>query len=328
MATGTGKTYTAFQIIWRLWKAGVKKRILFLADRNLVLKRRTSLVADLVTEYLAEIGPHSKTIVFCEDIDHASRMRTELVNANKDLVTEDSRYVVQITGDNPQGKAQLDYFIEPAEPYSVIATTSKLLSTGVDAKTCKLIILDQTIQSMTEFKQIIGRGTRIKEEYGKLYFTIMDFRGVTDLFADPTFDGEPVVIYQPQPGDPIVPPEDEGERDSGDEEGDIDVVGPASPPDVGVDSEPEPPPRKYYVGDVTVCWTSTPTVASPTWRTARYWSSSPLAASAPSPHHPRTVRRQGCLLAGHPRIGAGALSGIIQLAESPAIFALQRALIR
>ena len=221
-------------------------------DRKLVLEQRTSLVAELITEYLSEIGSHSKTIVFCEDIDHAARMRTELVNANKDLVTEDTRYVVQITGDNPQGKAQLDYFIVPAEPYPVIATTSELLSTGVDAKTCKLIVLDQTIQSMTEFKQIIGRGTRINEEYGKLYFTIMDFRGVTDLFADRTFDGEPVVVYQPKPGDPIVPPEEEVESDFPDEYGTSYVSDRVLPLDARADDSSELPSTKYFVGDVAV----------------------------------------------------------------------------
>lgn len=215
-------------------------------DRSLVLKQRTEVIARLVTEYLREIGPYSKTIVFCEDIEHATRMRTALVNANPDLVKEDSRYVVKITGDDPQGKVQLDYFIEPQERYPVIATTSKLLSTGVDVKTCKLIVLDQTIQSVPEFKQIIGRGTRIKEDFGKLYFTIMDFRGVTDLFADKRFDGDPVVIYDPKPGEPIVPPEEpleEGDR------GEVLVT-----PDLTEteDEEITTRPGKYYVGDVAV----------------------------------------------------------------------------
>jgi type I restriction enzyme, R subunit len=115
---------------------------------------------------------------------------------------------MRITGDDNEGKAQLSYFIDNDEPYPVIATTSKLLSTGVDAKTCKLIVLDQNIYSMTEFKQVIGRGTRLREDYHKLYFTIMDFKGATCLFADPDFDGEPVVIYEPKPGEPVVPPDD------------------------------------------------------------------------------------------------------------------------
>jgi type I restriction enzyme R subunit len=114
---------------------------------------------------------------------------------------------MRITGDDNEGKAQLSYFIDNDEPYPVIATTSKLLTTGVDAKTCKLIVLDQSINSITEFKQIIGRGTRLREDYQKLYFTIMDFKGATRLFADPDFDGEPVVIYEPKPDDPVVPPE-------------------------------------------------------------------------------------------------------------------------
>lgn len=118
------------------------------------------------------------------------------------------RYEIRITGDDKEGKAQLSYFIDNDEPYPVIATTSKLLSTGVDAKTCKLIVLDQSINSMTEFKQIIGRGTRIREDYHKLYFTVMDFKNATRLFADPEFDGEPVMIYEPKPGDPMVPPEE------------------------------------------------------------------------------------------------------------------------
>lgn len=113
--------------------------------------------------------------------------------------------MARITGDNNEGKAQLSYFIDNDEPYPVIATTSKLLTTGVDAKTCKLFVLDQNINSISEFKQIIGRGTRLREDYPKLYFTIMDFKGATRLFADPDFDGEPVVIYEPKPADPVTP---------------------------------------------------------------------------------------------------------------------------
>ncbi len=123
------------------------------------------------------------------------------------------RYVVRITGDDQEGKAQLSYFIDNDELYPVIATTSKLLSTGVDAKTCKLIVLDQTINSMTQFKQIVGRGTRIREDYHKLYFTIMDFKGATRLFQDPEFDGEPVTVYEPKPGESIVPPEEAATAD-------------------------------------------------------------------------------------------------------------------
>uniref|UniRef100_UPI003158E844 hypothetical protein n=1 Tax=Variovorax sp. S12S4 TaxID=3029170 RepID=UPI003158E844 len=162
----------------------------------------------------------AKTIVFCDDQDHAERMRQELVKLIPSAASN-RRYVMRITGDDTEGKAQLSYFIDNDEPYPVIATTSKLLTTGVDAKTCKLIVLDQNINSMTEFKQIIGRGTRLREDYQKLYFTIMDFKGATRLFADPDFDGEPVVIYEPEPDEPVVPPED------------------TVPPGAG---EPEPPP--------------------------------------------------------------------------------------
>jgi type I restriction enzyme R subunit len=177
-------------------------------NRSLVLEQRDTLVAAKITEYLKATDRYAKTIVFCEDIDHASRMRQALANANADIAAAQPYYVVQITGDNADGKAQLDNFIDPEKRYPVIATTSKLLSTGVDAQTCKLIVIDRTIQSMTEFKQIIGRGTRVKEEYDKLFFTIMDFRKATDLFADPDFDGPPISIYDPPPGGPVVPPED------------------------------------------------------------------------------------------------------------------------
>lgn len=191
-------------------------------DRNLVLEKRTRLVASKVWEYLRSTDPMAKTIVFCDDQDHAERMRQELVKIIP-AAASNRRYVMRITGDDNEGKAQLSYFIDNDEPYPVIATTSKLLTTGVDAKTCKLIVLDQNINSMTEFKQIIGRGTRLREDYQKLYFTIMDFKGATRLFADPDFDGEPVVIYEPKPDDPVVPP---------------DVT---EMPSIG---EPEPPPYR------------------------------------------------------------------------------------
>jgi type I restriction enzyme R subunit len=176
-------------------------------DRDLVLEKRTELVAQKVTEFLKNTNRFDKTIVFCENIDHAERMRQALANANSDLVAENSKYVMRITGDNPEGKAELDNFIFPESVYPVIATTSKLMTTGVDAKTCKLIVLDQRIQSMTEFKQIIGRGTRIDEDYGKFFFTIMDFKKATELFADPDFDGDPVQIYEPKGDESPVPPE-------------------------------------------------------------------------------------------------------------------------
>nr|WP_246113315.1 DEAD/DEAH box helicase family protein [Segetibacter aerophilus] len=163
-------------------------------DRTLVIDERTDMVAKKVTEFLKGTDRFSKTIIFCVDIDHAERMRSAIAKQNSDLVRENYKYVMQITGDNDEGKRELDNFINPEERYPVIATTSKLMTTGVDAQTCKVIVLDSNIQSMTEFKQIIGRGTRINEEFGKLYFTILDFRNVTDLFADRAFDGDPVRI--------------------------------------------------------------------------------------------------------------------------------------
>nr|WP_242475421.1 DEAD/DEAH box helicase family protein [Thiohalocapsa halophila] len=175
-------------------------------DRTMVLTKRTQLVAARVWEYLEATDPMAKTIVFCDDQPHAERMRQALVNLIPEAAAN-RRYVVRITGDDKDGKAQLAYFIDNDEPYPVIATTSRLLSTGVDAKTCKLIVLDQTINSMTQFKQILGRGTRIREDYNKLYFTIMDFKGATRLFQDPEFDGEPVTVHEPAPDESVLPPE-------------------------------------------------------------------------------------------------------------------------
>ncbi|MBA3016525.1 MAG: DEAD/DEAH box helicase family protein [Proteobacteria bacterium] len=183
-------------------------------DRELILTNRTAYVAKRVWEYLEATDPMAKTIVFCDDQPHAERMRQELVKLIPEAASN-RRYVVRMTGDDKEGKALLSYFIDNDEPYPVIATTSKLLSTGVDAKTCKLIVLDQTINSMTQFKQIVGRGTRIREDYNKLYFTIMDFKGATSLFQDKEFDGEPVTVYEPGPDDPIVPPEVGGGDDQG-----------------------------------------------------------------------------------------------------------------
>jgi len=163
-------------------------------DRNLVIEERTEMVAKKLTEFLKGYDRFAKTIVFCVDIDHAERMRSALARQNADLVAENYKYIMQITGDNDEGKRELDNFINPEERYPVIATTSELMTTGVDAQTCKVIVLDANINSMTKFKQIIGRGTRINEEYGKLYFTILDFRNATDLFADKEFDGDPIRI--------------------------------------------------------------------------------------------------------------------------------------
>ena len=176
-------------------------------NRKLVLEQRDVAVAAKITEYLKATDRYAKTIVFCEDIDHAARMRQALSNANADLCATQPKYVVQITGDNTEGKLELDNFIDPEKTYPVIATTSKLMSTGVDAQTCKLIVLDQGNKSMTLFKQIIGRGTRLREDLGKTWFTILDFKRATELFADKDFDGEPVQIYEPGIGEPVAPPE-------------------------------------------------------------------------------------------------------------------------
>lgn len=184
-------------------------------DRNLVIEARTQMVAQKVTEFLKATDPYQKTIVFCDDINHAERMRQALVNLNPERVAENRKYVMRITGDEQEGKVELDNFINPEQRYPVIATTSKLMTTGVDAQTCKLIVLDQHIRSMTEFKQIIGRGTRINEDYGKYWFTIMDFKKATELFADPAFDGDPVVIFSPDGGESPVPPDSPAEGEEG-----------------------------------------------------------------------------------------------------------------
>ena len=163
-------------------------------DRKLVIDERTDIIAQKVTEYLKGLDRFAKTIIFCVDIDHAERMRNAISRRNADLVAENYKYVMQITGDNDEGKRELDNFINPEEKYPVIATTSELMTTGVDAQTCKVIVLDANINSMTKFKQIVGRGTRINEEFDKLYFTILDFRNATDNFADPAFDGDPLRV--------------------------------------------------------------------------------------------------------------------------------------
>ena len=190
-------------------------------DRILVLNQRTKLVAKRVMQFLNATDPFSKTIIFCEDIDHAERMRKAIVNVAGQLAIDNHRYVMRITGDSVEGKAELDNFIDPESKYPVIATTSELMSTGVDAKMCRLIVIDKTINSMTTFKQIIGRGTRIHEELNKYYFTIMDFKKATELFKDPQFDGDPVVIYEPDGDDPPVPPDPPPVDDGGDDDPDI-----------------------------------------------------------------------------------------------------------
>ncbi len=228
-------------------------------DRNLVIDDRTRVVASKITEFLKKTDRFSKTIVFCVDIEHAERMRQALINENKDLYAENDRYIMRITGDNDIGKAQLENFIDEESTYPVIAVTSKLMTTGVDAKMCKLIVLENNINSMTEFKQIIGRGTRLLEDYGKTYFTIMDFRNASRLFADPDFDGKPEVVIDLGGDDPVDEPEtpiDEGEEGTGEDTGTDGVKEDGGEYGTGdippFDEEGEDKPRKYYVGDVTV----------------------------------------------------------------------------
>lgn len=190
-------------------------------DRELVIDDRTSLVAQKVTAFLRESGdPYQKAIVFCVDQEHAARMRQALINENEDLVAQNSRYIMRITGGDAEGKAQLDNFIDPESTYPVIVTTSRLLSTGVDAQTCRLIALDREVGSMTEFKQIVGRGTRVHADTEKYYFTLLDFRGATNHFADPDFDGDPVQIYAPGAGDPVAPPDEPPSNEFRDDAGD------------------------------------------------------------------------------------------------------------
>lgn len=217
-------------------------------DRELVIKERTEIVAKKITQFLKETDRYSKTIVFCVDIDHAERMREALVNENSDIVKEHPAYIMRITGDSKEGKAKLDEFIDPDEKYPTIVTTSKLLTTGVNCKTCKLVVLDNLFgeQGMTEFKQIIGRGTRICEPYGKLYFTILDFRDASRLFADPAFDGEPVQIYEPAPDGPMVPDPDEPDTPP-------EVTPTLDPTDWPDDDPTDAGPRiKYYVHGIPV----------------------------------------------------------------------------
>ena len=177
-------------------------------DYSIVIEDRIREVAEQITRYLKHTDRMAKTIVFCADEDHAERMRTALVNANADMCRKNPDYVVRITGSDAYGRSKLDYFISVTSDYPVIATTSKLLSTGVDCKMVKLIVLDQRISSMTDFKQIVGRGTRIREQEGKTHFVIMDFRNVTRLFADPDWDG-PIEVddsYPPKPSDEAPQP--------------------------------------------------------------------------------------------------------------------------
>jgi len=226
-------------------------------DRVLVIDERTRRVARWITEYLKASGDRmQKTIVFCVDTEHALMMRQALINENQDLVQANRHYVMRITGNDEEGMQQLDNFIDPLEPHPVIVTTSRLLSTGVDAQTCRLIVLDREVGSMTEFKQIVGRGTRVHADSQKLYFTLVDFRKASKHFADPDFDGEPVQIYEPGPDDPPLPPEDDlglqeedGEADDGPQLGDGQDGEGNDPPDPLPPGPlpPSEPRQKYYI---------------------------------------------------------------------------------
>jgi type I restriction enzyme R subunit len=223
-------------------------------DRHLVIDARTARVAAWVSDYLKQSGDRfQKTIVFCVDTEHAARMRQALINENKDLAQQNSRYVMRITGDDPEGTAQLGNFIDPEAKYPVIVTTSRLLSTGVDAQTCRLIVLDREVGSMTEFKQIVGRGTRVHEDTKKYYFTLVDFRKATNHFADPDFDGEPVQIYEPGEGDPVTPPDDAPPTDDGEDaippepSDEETIVDGYPPPDITLPPGVADAPAKYYI---------------------------------------------------------------------------------
>lgn len=226
-------------------------------DRNLILTKRTEVVAKFVSDYLKENNKRmAKTIFFCTDINHADRMRTALINENADLYSQNNKYVMKITGDDEEGKSQLQSFITPKENYPTLVTTSKLLTTGVDCKTCEFIVIDSEIGSMIEFKQILGRGTRIREDYGKMYFTLIDFRDVSRLFADKDFDGDPVKIKETDSN--TIPNEDDeqsddvsGENDTGyQEQGDDNGSGGA-----GFINDPlgrDDKVNKYIIDDVEV----------------------------------------------------------------------------
>ncbi|SCY14020.1 EcoAI/FtnUII family type I restriction enzme subunit R [Nitrosospira sp. Nsp13] len=223
-------------------------------DRNLVIDERTMRVAKWVSDHLKQSGDRfQKTIVFCVDTEHAARMRQAFINENQDLVQQNVRYVMRITGNDAEGAAQIGNFIDPEATYPVIVTTSRLLSTGVDAQTCRLIVLDREIGSMTEFKQIVGRGTRVHEDTKKYYFTLIDFRKATNHFADPDFDGEPVQIYEPGEDDPVVPPDDMPPPDNADEDpippqpGADETVVDGEPSDIHLPQDRGDAPRKFYI---------------------------------------------------------------------------------
>ena len=215
-------------------------------DRTLVIDGRTKAVAEKITAFLRESGDRfQKAIIFCVDQEHASRMRQALVNENADLVKGNARYVMRITGEDETGKNELGNFIDPESRYPVLVTTSRLLSTGVDVQTCRLIVLDREVGSMTEFKQIVGRGTRVHEDTGKYYFTLIDFRGATGHFADPEFDGEPEQIYKPGPDDPVLPPDPPPNGSNGPGDDEVVVNGGDTP-----GPTPTGPLKKIYVDGI------------------------------------------------------------------------------
>ena len=225
-------------------------------DKNLVIDERTETVARKLTEFLTGFDRYAKTIVFCTDIDHAERMRMALSNLNSDIVSYNPKYIMQITGDNDEGKRELDNFTNPEETYPVIATTSDLMTTGIDAQTCKIIVLEANIQSMTKFKQIVGRGTRINEDFGKMFFNILDFRNATDLFADQNFDGDPIRI-KPVSEDTdlttIVDEEEENEGPVMDDTSGEEIIFDPPEPEPPLPPPPPPPAReKVYVNGVDV----------------------------------------------------------------------------
>ncbi len=229
-------------------------------DRELVIDERTKRVAARVSDFLKESGDRfQKTIVFCVDTEHAARMRQALINENPDLAGQNDRYVMRITGDDAEGCAQIGNFTDPESKYPVIVTTSRLLSTGVDAQTCRVIVLERTVGSMTEFKQIVGRGTRVHEEEKKYYFTLIDFRKATNHFADPAFDGEPVQIYEAGEEGPVVPPDDVPPVDDGEDPippepgDDEEVIVDPVPPDIGIPPGGDRPYKFHIEGkEVTI----------------------------------------------------------------------------
>lgn len=215
-------------------------------DRSIIIEDRNRAVAKCVSDFMRETDVYQKAIVFCVDIDHAERMRKFLMNEFADEITKNAKYIVKITGDDFYGKLEIENFINPESKYPVIATTSKLLSTGVDTQTVKLIVLDSPMNSMTEFKQVIGRGTRINEQFGKYYFTIMDFRNVTRLFADADFDGDPVESYEKEGAEPL-PIKEKIEKETRSET-ELQEINPQE--EILIDgTEAEPKPKKIHIKD-------------------------------------------------------------------------------